>query len=296
MSKTKGVIFYNTQYMQSETIVVTQNAAGVVYSNSSLTYTIPGVYKVENRLIGLRSANLYKSWRNITAAYNNSSFGYNFNGTVYPVAMPDGNYAFSDLSAFFTQVQINNGHYLLDSNGNQITFISLALNLTYYSLTLTCTPIPTALTGVYAGYTNPKGITLSGNCPLLIVPNTAFTTYIGYAAGTYPAVTQTTTYFTNSTVAPQVDIVTNIFVLCSLANSSSNSYLPGIIGQLSPTTATYGAQLTFIPSNITYYDAPNNSSVTTITIRFVDQFGLPLNIYDPSGMSVTLDLLKKKSN
>lgn len=147
--------------------------------NNQMKMNFPYPFESKDNEIALSSCFIYYSWRNITSAYANNTLSYTMpSGVSYPITIPDGYYSISDINAYIQLVMYNNGHYLLNSNGTPVYYLSLQANSVYYRTTLTSTPIPSVLP---SGYTNPAGLSLSGNCPLLNVSNAAFGSLLGFS-------------------------------------------------------------------------------------------------------------------
>ena len=275
--------------MNIQTIQLSQSNTTNSKSNQ-LNLKLPFPADIKNYDVALSNAFIYYSWRNVTTAYGNRTFSYSWNGVTYPVTLPDGNYSVSDLNNYLQTIVMNaNGHYLVDSNGNKVYYISLTANPTYYAVTLTCTPIPSSLP---SGYTNPAGITLSGNTPLLIINNSAFGSLIGFSTGTYPAVTQTSIYQLNSNITAQISPVTSVNITCNMVNNSRfNSVSPQTIYTFSP-QVSYTSQINIQPSVLQWYKCIDQT-YSYITVELKDQNGNDLALIDTNWV-VTLLLRPKQ--
>jgi len=239
--------------------------------------------------VAFKSLSVYFSWANISAAKGNNTFSYIWNGLTFTVIIADGLWGFADVNSYLQQVMALNGHYLLDGSGAKQYFISLTVNPALYCLNLIITPIPTALP---VGWTNPGAVALSGNTPQLIIP-ARFTTFTGFAAATYPAAPQTSTYQANSGV-PQVSDVTSLNVLCNLVDNSGFSVSPQVLTSfVVPTGQISGSLITIQPANIDWSPVPQSTTFTVITLELVDQLRRPVTIRDPSGFVVILSLRRR---
>lgn len=224
------------------------------------------------------------SWRNVSLYHANSTVSYIFNGTQRNLTIPDGYYSISDISLYI-QLQMNlNGEYLLDTNGNPIYFLKIEENSIYYAATLTCTPVPTSLGTLY---TNPNGITLSGNCPQLVITNAAFGTLIGFIPASFPAVTQTSIYQVNSTVTPVINPVSVVNVRCSLvADNTINYTYPDVIHTFTSSNITYGLQIPVEPKNRNWYPV-GDQSYQSITLTLSDPYNGDIQVLD-TDMTATI--------
>ena len=182
---------------------VTYGADNVTVVNNQMTLRLNGRWDPSpGTKVAVDQLSIYYSWRNITTAKGNSAYSYVCNSSTFPVTMPDGYYAFSDLNAYLQQLMFANGHYLLDNTGTPVYFLTWVVNPTYYALSLTATQIPAALP---TGWSNPASLALSGTCPQVIVPATNFAKYCGFSAGTYPS-TNTSTQVSTGGVPAVTDI------------------------------------------------------------------------------------------
>lgn len=254
--------------------MLTKNACTFPKANQ-MRLNLPYPYSFSNQEVALSSLYIYYSWRNINSTYANNTFSYSFNGTTRNITLPDGFYSIADISSYMQLQMYQNGDYLLDSNGLPVYYISLQSNPVYYSATLTCTPIPSVLP---SGYTNPRGIALSGNTPLFIVNNSAFGTLIGFNNASYPTVTQTSVYQANSNFIPTISPVSTVSVWCSLVNDSKLQKFPQNIYTFSPSTS-YTSQIQIQPQSLLFFRVLDQT-VSYIDIEFRDQLGRDLPLLD----------------
>lgn len=259
-------------------------------SNSQLKMNFPFPFSSQDNEIALSNAFIYYSWRNITSVYGNNTCRYTFNGSNFNVTFPDGFYSYSDINGYLQSVMKTNGHYLLDANSNPVYYISIASNTVYYSVTLTCSVIPSSLP---TNWTNPAGITLSGNCPLFTVLTSQFGTILGFNVNTYPSVTQATQYQINSSVVPQISPVTSINLNCNFVNNSKfNTLSPQCIYTFSP-NVEYSSQIIIQPQTMLWFKILDQN-YSYIDIQFKDQNGNNLQVLD-NNIVVTL-LVRNSKN
>jgi hypothetical protein len=258
-------------------------------TNSQQVYQLPYPIKLNGYDIALSSLQIYNSIFNITAAYGDNLLQYNFPGASsnpYTVFFPDGSYSISDIGNFIQFVMQQNGHYLVDSAGNNVYYISLVPNAAYYAVTVTCTPVPASLP---AGWSNPNNITLSGQTPQLIIPNpTASATYtmnqlLGFQSGTYPASPQSTIYQINSNGqgaagVPQISPVTAWNVNVNWVQSSNFNPNPQTIMTFVPTVST--GELINVQPLYPIWLKCMGTQFPNLVVSFTDQNGLPLNLKD----------------
>ena len=238
--------------------------------------------KLQNKAISFANGSLYYSWPNVGPTYNNQFFQYIFtDGVTYNVTVPAGNYSISDLSNYLQTVMTTNNHFMLDSSGNKVFFISWASNLTYYETTFTCTQVV-----VPAGGTNPNSL-VTGKTPQLVISSNGFSTLLGIAAGTYPSV-QTVAgpiYTFNGTLIPAISPVTVVNINCSWVNNHFNQN-PRTLCQFQPATA-FGTLLSIAQTFPIWYRV-TDSSYQTLDIAFTDTNNNPLPIQDTTSISVRI--------
>ena len=155
----QGNVYNNTRIIP---LVSSGNVTQSAINNSKVYYRFPAVQAVQRCKLALSHLSVYYSWYNITAAYGNNVFSYNWPTSTgylpYSVTIPDGNYGLSDLSSYLQYAMQQNNTYLIDASGNNQYFISFADNATYYRVTLTATVVPTSLP---AGWSKPSAATWS---------------------------------------------------------------------------------------------------------------------------------------
>ena len=85
-----------------------------------------------------------------------------------------------------------------------------------YGLTLTLTPVPSALPN---GWTNPNNIPLSGQTLQVTIDNTNFGKFVGLTVANYPSTSQSIiTQFTSNSIALASNITT-ILIGCNLVSN-----------------------------------------------------------------------------
>ena len=128
--------------------------------NNKLVYKFPNSVLFKDSYITLSSAQMYYSWFNISSKLGNNIFYYNWrdalgNTTAYPVNIPDGLYEISTLNKLLQFKFISNGHYLVNSIGENVYYIDFIVNPSRYAVQINTYLFPTSLP---AGYTNPAAV------------------------------------------------------------------------------------------------------------------------------------------
>lgn len=147
--------------------------------NNTFVFTFQrNVQTTDSSRISVSNFSVPYSWFNITAARKNNQYKYVWydansgspdfpapnqvggavgtnGGTVFTVTMPNGYYDVTTLNAYLQFVMIQNGHYLVDQNGNYVYFLEWEYNVSLYRLQFNTYQLPNALP---AGWTNPAGV------------------------------------------------------------------------------------------------------------------------------------------
>jgi hypothetical protein len=243
-----------------------------------------GSFPLKNNSAGISNLAIPNSIFNVTSAttmnrFNNNFFQYIWiDNVTYDVVLPDGIYEVSDINAFLINTFISNGHYLLDSNSNYVVYLQLQVNPTAYAITLNAFPVPDTLP---TGWSNPASLVLPGSptTPQLVVPSTnKFGLLIGFNGGTYPSTQQSTNYSIDSQIAPQINPISVIYVLCNLVNNPLEI----------PCTIIYSFDFNGVPAgtvfkpniNVVRFVPVFRSQFTEVEISFVDQDFNPIYIND----------------
>lgn len=251
------------------------------FDNSRYKYRFPSTNKFEKDQIAVSNVFINFSWFNITTQNNNNSFQYIWTDgsgtTTHDVVLPDGAYEVSTINAYLQFVMLNNGHYLVDNNGDYIWYLELVTNPTFYAVELKSYPLPTALP---SGWTNPASIVFpaTASTPQFVIPSTNITTLLGFPAGTYPSAVQTTTYNVLSPNTPQIQVVQSVIILCSLLHNSLS--LPNtILYSFTTGSRSFGQLISFSVPELVFTDI-QDGFYDQFEIQFVDQNFKPLAIRD----------------
>lgn len=248
----------------------------------------------------LSSLYLYYSWYNISSAFGNNTFSYEFptaSGYVtFNVVIPDGFYSIDELSQYFQQVQIFNGTYLYltaDTSETPITYLSWTANSVYYRTTLISNPVPDASNATYTAPSNYPGGGRSAtvqDASLIVLPSVAnagsfsagrysFSKTLGFSPGTYPPTGTTTTYTVNGQYPPVIESTNVVNVSVNMINNGSLSRNPTILRKFSPEVG-FGGQIVLTPFFPVWLPVSDNL-YQQVVIQLQDENFLPLNIQDP---------------
>ncbi len=246
--------------------------------------------------IGLGSASIWFSWRNITAAKLNNQFTIIHPATgatdvTLNLVIPDGGYNIADVNNYLRYYLVSNGYYIQNtSTGEQVVYAKLQVNPSTYTVEFVSYPLPTSLP---SGFTAGSAITFptTTRAPQLTVSQPGFGVVIGFALGTFPAVQQTTLTTSSSTLVPVVSDVTNVVLTL---DSALNPFAPDskIIHSISPAGAAYASLIKSEPNEVSWIPQQNGIR-SSIVLELVSQAGLPIEQYD-TDITVKL-LLRMKS-
>jgi len=261
------------------------NSSNVVGTNKN-TYKynfINGMFTIpENSEICISNITIPYSWFNITSSYNNNKFQFIWYGTIattYTVLIPDGFYTVSDINNFLENFMIQNSLYLIDSStGNYIFYIKLYTSVSYYANQILSFAVPSSLP---VGYTAPvgwAGFPAVASTPLFVIMSNNLQSLLGFTAGSYPPVTQSTNYSVLSNLLPpNGSPVNSIIVRCSLVDNQVT--MPTDILDSFPINATFGSNINYFPTSEKWIKV-NRGSHSNLVITFLDQNFNNINILD----------------
>ena len=284
---------------QSQIVLTRNNITSTDGSNSTLVYQFPSSVTFSNHAIALVSAQMYYAWNNIgNQQYllnNTFSYTWKYAGTTntFTIVIPNGIYEIADITNYMYLKMIQNGHYLINSAGQNVYYAEFLVSANRYAIQINTFPVPTSLpagwstpvANVPAGYSAWPGFPTTTFNPSITLPGN-FNLIMGYPAGFSTPQSNggglNQSYF--STVAPQVQPNPTIFVSCSnISNIYSNP--TGIIYSITPTVAI-GQQITNQVSEFAWSTLTGTTSSLTFTLRGANQ--AILNILDPTIVLVFL--------
>ena len=151
--------------------------------NNKMIYNFPGSVDFKDSYIALSQVSMYYSWFNISERYNNNIIQYTWvvgaTTTTYTINIPDGLYEVSRLNEYLQFALIQNGHYLINSAGENVYYLEMIVNPSRYAVQLNTFLVPTSLP---AGFTEPAswvGYATQTFNPQFILP-TNINTILGY--------------------------------------------------------------------------------------------------------------------
>ena len=220
--------------------------------------------------------------------YNNATIRYQFPNSgglfdVYNYTLPNGFYQTSDINNALVQYMISQNQYFINSNtGNNLYYIQILTNTTYYANQIICSPVPTSLPSGYSlptagfnynstsiasghtglpsvGYTPKLGFALTGSCASILgfTPNAY-----------YPPSSQTTSYNVLSTKTPNATPINSIVIRCDMANNAC-AMPSDVIDSFSPNVA-FGSNIVYTPTYEKWISI-QGGTYSGMTIVFQDQ-------------------------
>ena len=293
--------------MSSFTLVI--NSSNLSNSNTNGTYTynfIGGGFTVPDDMeVMLSSAQIPYSIFNITAAYNNNTFNFNFpNGAAvntyagFYVTIPDGFYTIEDFNIFMQKYAISNGLYLIDAYGDNVYYTpAFYVNQTSYAVQVLLYAVPRSLPVGWSQPANWIGYSTytSDRTPLLFILNTSnFGDYIGFINGVYPLSlpSLTNTSILSNKKPPIGSYVNSIVVHCSLVNNPVVSP-SDILDAFQISNTSFGQNINYSPS-VEKFVKLTKGSYSSMIITLTDQNNEIINFIDPNILITLLFRTKKK--
>jgi hypothetical protein len=284
--------------------IITLNSTHIVQNgfNNILRYDFPGSsVNFNNAEIAIQSINMYNSQFNIDAvAYGNNTFSIQMpTGSTFStinITLPDGYYSYTDINRLIQSNLVSAGAYLIDATGNNVYFVQLTANSTYYAAQLDLAVVPTTLgsytrpaTGLYSA--GGSGLPTTACTPKFVNTNAEFGKIIGYATGTFPSTTQTTAQSFLSSIIPQIAPSSSYILRCSLVRNPY-SMPPDVLTTFNSKGTSIGQQIAYTPTNYSFMNIPNGS-YASIQLVIVDQMERFPKFRD-TNMLITLLIRQKK--
>jgi hypothetical protein len=278
--------------MSSNIIINKRSIKGTM--NSMFEYALPKRLEVkatDNYKIALSHLNVYLSWANITAQYNNNKIIYTFwdiNGDLQPfeITIPDGFYELTDVYSWIQKKMYENGHYLENLAGDIMYFFTIRTNSTYYSHEFFFFSIGTAYEDKTAWKT-PTTWTYPTYFECMSITFPTYGTineYFGFETGTITPSnvangTKQVQYSILSQMAPQLMPSSSYLVLCNLVNNELSEEKRVLTSFTIPNNLFYGDVIN-IDANPIYTDIASGL-YDQVRVEIVDQDYRRMQIIDP---------------
>ena len=203
----------------------------------------------------------------------------------YDITLPDGFYTTTSLNAYLQQFCVSNGLYLIEtSTQNNLYYINVLFNPTYYANQIILKPIPTSLPSGFTAPTNWAGYPTVSRTPYVeILSTNHFGKFLGFTAGNYGILSTlggppTVAYSVNSNTTPVGSTVNSLVIRCSLVNNNISAQTD-IIDAFAINNTDFGRNLNF-NNNIEKWIKLNAGRYSSFTVSIVDQNMNDIQILD----------------
>lgn len=266
--------------------------------NNKFVYRFPNSVQFKKSTIAFASCSMYYSWFNVASSLSNNSFSYNWMNalnvaTTYTIAVPDGLYEISTLNQLLQYKMIQNGHYLVNSSGQNVYYAEFAVNPERYAIQINTFQFPTALP---VGWTNPAAVPFPAQTfnPIITLPAN-INNIFGYIAGFSTNQNQNNAY-----VPPASDYVSKLangtlsYISTKAPNVQPNNSLLFSMSNIDnayavPTSILYSLVPTVAPGEIIVDRPPNyiwgrmiDGTYNELRLTILGSDLQPIKINDPS--------------
>jgi hypothetical protein len=244
--------------------------------NNTFVYRFPSSVAFPNHELALASVDMYYAWYNVSALLGNNTFSYVWtDGTNNTIVLEDGLYEISTINERLQFAFIANGHYLVDSGGNNIYYINISANTTRYATQIDIFQFPNALP---AGYTNPAAVVFPPANQITMTMPTKFNELLGFAAGFHNHSTNGNKFSFLSSVAPNIQPNNVLYV--SVSNIDNKYGSPsGLVHRIVPNT-TFGSLITENPEFS--FQPLHSGTYNQLQIQILGTDKTPIRIIDPN--------------
>lgn len=234
------------------------------------------------------------SWFNISKINQNNSFS-----IAYPIPsgsaiingiLPDGYYTVDDINAYCQSLMIAAGFYLIDENGNNVFYLSLLYNPTYYAVQVVAISVPLSLPANWTAPSTWTGFPPSGTFSVTFTPNTGLGKILGFVGGSAVG-NWVTSYSVLSTLVPQGSVVNSLVIRSNIINNDSG--FPTDVLDTMPITSAFGTNINYSPPTLKWIKC-TAGTFQSFEVFFCDQNLNPMYILD-SNVCISI-LLKNKGN
>ena len=286
--------------------ILTLNSTNVSNTNTNTTFRynfINGGFTCKDYEMSISSITLPYSFFNVSSYYNNKTFSLTFPTgaltTTYAFTLPDGFYTITDINSYIQQQCILNGTYLIDSSGNNVYFVKMVYNATYYAVQFLYYLVPSSIgtytrpsSGLYATASSGFGLPTTAKTPQLVLASTgSIRSIMGFEAGTYPSSPATASNDVLSTLTPVGSTVNSIIMQCSLISNRCTTP-SDIIDSMPINNVSFGSNITYQPPFENFVSV-SDGTFNNFTFSFRDQNLNEIYAKDPN-VSITLIIRPRK--
>tara|TARA_R110001606_G_scaffold192130_1_gene339981 strand:- start:139 stop:1011 length:873 start_codon:yes stop_codon:yes gene_type:complete len=267
-------------------------------TNAVFKYDFPNSVNLVDYEVALISASMYYSWNNISTILQNRTFQYQYiddsdvTHTV-TVTLDEGLYEISDLNKALQFSMINEGLYLIDSNGEYIYYLEFVINSVRNSVDINTYPVPDSHPGGFTSPTNWVGYPSVSYHPNLII-SSRFNEIVGYApgfeTGFNSGISESLSY--SSSKSPNVN--PNSSILVDLDCIDNKFSLPtGIISTIVPDVGV-GSLINVKPNELVFSPI-RNGVYNSVTVRLLNKDTLIPQKIEDDQIVIILGIRKKYS-
>jgi hypothetical protein len=212
------------------------------------------------------------SWANITSKNNNNKFTF-----VYPylattqsftLTLEDGWYSIVDINSYLQRYCIANGFYLIDQNGNNVFYLTLLYNPTYYAVQIIINAVPTSLPSGWTQPSNWTGFPTTSLTAPTIQFGAGMAKIVGYTTSVVGFGTSVGNQSYLSSSTPQGSIVNSLVIRSNLVDNECG--FPTDILDTMPITSSYGTNLVYSPTELKWVSC-TAGTFQSFEIYFCDQ-------------------------
>ena len=285
--------------------------------NNTLVYNFPNSVVLKDKYIAVSQIVMYYSWFNILDTYNNNILTYTWTvgstTTTYTITVPNGLYNIVDINAYCQYTMINNGHYLVNANGDNVYYFEMIVNANRYAIQLNTYQVPTSLPTGWTQPSNFAGYPTTTQNPVVSFP-ADFNKIVGYnpIGGVYfsnnanvsngyvpPTPATANTYYASKDGVGTISYLSNTYpnvqpnssVYVSISNINNPYAQPSSILYAVTPTVAIGEQIVETPPNF-MWNRLIDGTYNQLRVQFLGIDKRPIPIRDPN-MTIMLTIRDK---
>lgn len=225
--------------------------------NSRFKYQFSTSIKfVEGDKIALSNAQIPYSNFNVMNQYSNNQFTYGgFGLTSVNIVIPDGFYTTENLNYLLQNEMIKNGHYLVNSNGENVYYINITTNQNRYRVQMDFFVVPSTLP---SGWSNPAGfnLTSAGGRTLFLSfdQSSKFQDLIGFKYGIYGYLQTTNISYLGDVPPIPTNVNSYLITIPSIVSQSNININSSSAVYAKTPDVNFGNNIIIEPNNLIWVD------------------------------------------
>ena len=279
------------------TIVLKSNNITDTSKNSTFEYNFPNSINFKDMELALIQASMYYTWFNISDELGNRTFSYQYvvgtTTNTRTITLDEGLYEITDINKALQFNFINEGLYLVDSNGDNVYYAEFLINTVKNSIDINTYAVPTSLPTGFTAPSNWVGYpTTTYNVNIQMA--STFNEIVGYASDFESGLSSGTgtTLTINSSTAPNVNPNSSVLVECNVIDNPFGNP-SGIIYAIVPAVGV-GDLINVQPPEYAFNNI-KDGVYSNLRIRLLNKTTLtPLTIQDGE-ITIILAIKKKYS-